>query len=211
MPRFLLFAFHSGGNRKLLKIRSCLPHAAVSLRAPPEFSKPSFCLLLISVNLPQSGTFVTICPVFNKSPDILRRIAEKQADLMRKIFLFAKPSDQRRKAAITVFAAVSLFFQQALRRLICQVALQAGRANEKQKHPFFPKAQKKKAESFCSVLLIKAADFQKQFSPVIARAGKHASCLDGSKRRRALLYDDILRHFDSFPSSRRFMKRFPQQ
>ena len=114
----------STSHGELLDGFPLLPLPGVDLAAHLIFFKDVFGGLLVAVDLPAAHALVIARPIADEAQDILRRIAQKQADLMGKFPLAPEPVDEVNHTAIGVFRHIAVFQKQGSGAVIGQIALQ---------------------------------------------------------------------------------------
>ncbi len=134
----------------------------------------------------------------DKALDILRRIAEKQPDLVRELPALAEAADQPRHAARAVVPGIACLPQDLGGERVLEIAAQPRRAVEVQQRLRAEEADRQKAQPLGHEQPVQPPDIRKQRAAVLARAGKEAARFDARKRGRALFDQDLLRH--SVPS-----------
>ena len=83
-----------------------MPQAAVQVRAFSVAGKGALRRVHVAVHLPAAAALEFVLPV-HKAVHILRRIAQKQADFMRKILLRPEPLYQAAQAAVFIGALIA--------------------------------------------------------------------------------------------------------
>ena len=102
----------STSHGELLDGFPLLPLPRVDFAAHLVFFKDVFGGLLVAVDLPAAHALVIARPIADEAQDILRWIAQKQADLMGKFPLAPEPVDEVNHAAIGVFRHIAVFQKQ---------------------------------------------------------------------------------------------------
>ena len=90
----------STSHGELLDGFPLLPLPEVDFAAHLVFLKDISGGLFVAVDLPAAHAFVIACPIADEAQHILRRIAQKQSDLMGKFPLAPEPVDQVNHTAI---------------------------------------------------------------------------------------------------------------
>ena len=116
---------------KLLDGFPLLPLLKINPAAQIIFFKSAFCFPLISVYLPTAQALVIAGLVTDEPQNILRRITQKQSDLMGKFLRSPEAVDQVQHTGVEIFRCVAILQQQFPDTLICQIAFQRMRAVER--------------------------------------------------------------------------------
>lgn len=80
--------------------------------------------LFITVDLPAANALVIARFIENETQDILRRIAEKQADLMGEFSVRPQTLDQVDHTPVGIFRRITILQEQSPGTVICQITLQ---------------------------------------------------------------------------------------
>ena len=67
---------------------------AVIVRTPLIVDKGFSCLIGVAINLPAAGAFTVFSMMFHKTSHIFHRISKENSDLVRKLFIVFKFTDQ---------------------------------------------------------------------------------------------------------------------
>ena len=113
---------------KLLDGFPLLPLLKINPAAQIIFFKSAFCFPLVSVYLPAAQALVIAGLVMDEPQNILRRITQKQSDLMGKFLRSPNAADQVQHTGVEIFRCVTILQQQFPDTLICQIAFQRMRA-----------------------------------------------------------------------------------
>ncbi len=97
----------AGPYGQILDTPAALPGGPVNLPALTASGKLLLRSLDIPVDLPKSDKFTTFILMIHEPDDVLRRIAEKESDLVREIHTFTDPGSKMSDACIHAFAAIS--------------------------------------------------------------------------------------------------------
>ena len=99
--------------------------AAAAVGAALEAFKLFSCRVNVAVDLPAADELEAGSAVFYEAAHVLGRIAEKQADLVRKIGIVSEPAYEAAQAAFGAAAfAVAALAQDILRRAVGKIAPQ---------------------------------------------------------------------------------------
>ena len=131
----------------------------------------------------------------DKPPDILRRIAEEQTDLMRELTLqIVEPVDQLHHTLICVLMSVSGFFQKVKSFLVGKILFQAGGTIKIYQNPLCRISQGQDPQSLGNKLPVQTSYLQHRLPPVCIRTGKEATSLDSRQCGGSVLNDYFIRH-----------------
>lgn len=109
---------------KLLDGFPLLPLLEINLAAQIIFFKSVFCFLLVPVYFPTSQTLVVTGPVMDEPQNILRRITQKQPNLMGKVLRRPETVDQMQNTGVEIFRRVAVLKKQFPSTPVCQITLQ---------------------------------------------------------------------------------------
>ena len=143
-------------------------------------------LFLVAVDLPEPRALKIVRAVGDEALHVLRRVAEKQADLVREFSRSAHAAHQLRDASAAAAAGIACVCQQRFRCLPAQIAAQCRRTVEVQKRLSLGEPQRQQAQPAGKIAPVERADLGEQRRLVLARAGKETARLDPGERRRGL-------------------------
>ena len=169
-----------------------LPLPEVDFAAHLVFLKDISGGLFVAVDLPAAHAFVIARPIADKTQHILRRIAQKQADLMGEFPLAPEPVDQVNHTAIGVFRHIAVFQKQGSGPLIGQIALQCIGPVGIDQSAAFANPERKDAYSSGNQFLVQSTQVSRQILPAGAGTGKEVSRLDPGQGGRTMANQQIL-------------------
>ena len=121
------------------------------------FSEDVFGRLFVAIDLPASNTLVITGFIEDETQNILRRIAEKQADLMGKFPIRPQAADQVDHAPVGISRRITIPQEQPPGTVICQITLQRVGPVDIDKGTAFPDLQRQDADSLGNQLPVQAA------------------------------------------------------
>ena len=162
----------STSHGELLDGFPLLPLPGVDFAAHLVFFKDAPGGLFVAVDLPAAHALVIARPIADKAQHILRRIAQKQADLMGEFPLAPEPVDQVNHTAIGIFRHIAVFEKQGSGPLIGQIALQRMGPVGVNQSSAFANPKRQDANALGHQFLVQPAQVSRQILPAGAGAGK---------------------------------------
>ena len=167
---------------------------AVRICAFFVFFKGTACLFFIAVNLPIPDEFIILCVVLDEPPDIFRRIAQKQADLMRELVSRSDSPDQPADTLLITQPGITRLIQDFSRSPVLHIPLQRIRPEEIEQGLPVMETKRQNAHPPCGEDTVEAAQFIGHFFPAGIFAAEHAAGLDPGQRRCAAPHKHFVRH-----------------
>ena len=182
----------STSHGELLDGFPLLPLPEVDFAAHLVFFKDVFGGLFVAVDLPEAHALVITRPIADEAQHILRRIAQKQADLMGEFPLAPESADEVNHAAIGVFRHIAVFQKQGSGAVIGQIALQRIGPVGVNQSAAFANPERQNADALGHQFLVQPAQVFRQLLPAGAGAGKEISRLDPGQGGRTMANQQIL-------------------
>ena len=148
MTSLSVFFDTSSSHGKLFDGFPLFPLLHIDPAAKIVFFKGAFCPLFIPVHLPASKALVPARFIEDESEDVLRRVTQKQSDLMGKFPGRRKTADQVQHAGVAVLRRVAVLQQQIPGALIRQIAFERMGAVGVYERPVPANPQRQDAETF---------------------------------------------------------------
>lgn len=149
---------------------------------------------LISIHFPVTGALECPRPVLDKAFDIIRRITEKQANLMREFMGLTQAQRQLCEPPLRVPCRIMCSGKNRLRFLTGKISLQPFRAVHIDQRVPILLPQRQKSYTARQKLSVGRADLFCKFLFGIVRAGKKAGSLNPCQCRRTIPYQHFFGH-----------------
>ena len=156
-------------------------------------------LFLVAVDLPEPRALKIVRAVGDEALHVLRRVAEKQPDLMGELFALTEAAGKPRHTARTALIAITRLPQQLGCLRVPQIPPQLGGAIEVEKCLPRQKADRQQAKPLGRQPPVQLPDIRHQCLVILAGEGKQAPRLDSRQCRRTLTDQYFFRHSLSPP------------
>jgi len=182
----------STSHGELLDGFPLLPLPEVDFAAHLVFLKDVSGGLLVAVDLPAAHALVIARPIADEAQDILRRIAEKQADLMGEFSVRPQTLDQVDHTPVGIFRRITILQEQSPGTVICQITLQRIGPVGVNQSSAFANPKRQDANALGHQFLVQPAQVSRQILPAGAGTGKEVSRLDPGQGGRTMANQQIL-------------------